>query len=66
MTADDTVVPLPRPSRAAVTDRNLLARSILAHRHWCVECRPHADDVAEALGGVPMEDIARRRRGTEE
>ncbi len=36
------------PAREALA----LARSILSHRPWCTNCRPHAREAAAALEGV--------------
>lgn len=35
----------------------LLALSILSHRSWCRDCRPHAVGVRRALAGESVERI---------
>lgn len=46
-----------------LTERIRLARSVLAHRHWCERCKPDADDAIAALDGASIEEISERRRG---
>jgi len=60
MTGPDNVVPLPRPAAADLMDRVNLASAIVSQRPWCRTCRPHAVDVARALAGNSIEDIADR------
>jgi hypothetical protein len=60
MTGPDNVVPLPRPAAADLPDRVNLAAAITNQRPWCPACRPHADDLARALAGDNIQDIADR------
>jgi hypothetical protein len=60
VTGPDNVVPLPRPGAEQQADRINTALGILGWRPWCDACRPHAKQVAEALTGVSLEDLAQQ------